>query len=93
LVSNCLKHAFPDNRNGEITIELDSSGSKYILIIKDNGVGFPANIDFKYTDSLGLKLVNALTSQLSGEIELISRNCTEFRITFPLNMHTLPAGF
>ncbi len=88
LISNSLKHAFPDNREGEISIEMDSYDNKYLLIVRDNGIGFPPSLDFRNTNSLGLQLVNALTDQLKGEIELINRNYTEFRITFPRKFQT-----
>jgi len=83
LVSNSLKYAFPDDREGEITIEMDLYNNKHLLIVRDNGIGFPSSLDFRDTKSLGLQLVNVLTSQLKGEIELINRDYTEFRITFP----------
>ncbi len=58
LVSNSLKHAFPDGRKGEVCISLKFSGDEYKLIVSDNGIGLPENIDYKNTDSLGLQLVN-----------------------------------
>ncbi|AKB81536.1 sensory transduction histidine kinase [Methanosarcina barkeri 3] len=54
----------------------------FILIIKDNGKGFPREIDFKNTDSLGLQLVNILVEQIDGCIELKRNNGTEFTIWF-----------
>lgn len=54
----------------------------FILIIKDNGKGFPKEIDFKNTDSLGLQLVNILVEQIDGYIELKRNNGTEFTIWF-----------
>jgi two-component sensor histidine kinase len=84
LISNSLKHAFPDGRKGEIFISMHlKSGNKYDLTFKDNGIGFPDNIDFRNTDSLGLQLVTSLTSQLGGDIELKGNGFTEFEITFP----------
>ncbi len=86
LISNSLKHAFPDGKKGEIYISMHlNSDNKYYLIFKDNGIGFPDNIDFRNTDSLGLQLVTSLTSQLGGEIELKKNGFTEFDITFPAN--------
>ncbi|MBC7185646.1 MAG: PAS domain S-box protein [Calditrichaeota bacterium] len=83
LVSNCLKHAFPDGRSGEVQVSLLPKNGMYELRVKDNGVGFPKDLDFRNTDSLGLQLVTTLTEQLDGTIEL---NCngegTEFRILF-----------
>ena len=83
LVSNSLKYAFPGNREGEISIEMDFYDNKYILIVRDNGVGLPSTFDFRNTNSLGLQIVNMFTAQINGEIELINRDHTEFRITFP----------
>ncbi|MTK64767.1 MAG: PAS domain S-box protein [Methanobacterium sp.] len=82
LVSNCLKYAFPDSMTGTLYVSLKKSGENYELIIKDDGIGFPETIDFKNTDSLGLQLVNSLTDQIDGEIELNNSNGTEFRIQF-----------
>ncbi len=81
LVSNSLKHAFP-NKQGEIFVNLHRDNGKFTLIVRDNGVGFPEQLDFRNTDSLGLQLVCTLTDQLDGEIELKRSEGTEFRITF-----------
>jgi two-component sensor histidine kinase len=83
LVSNCLKHAFPDGREGEIRIELRSDGNdKFTLMVSDNGVGLLEDLDFRDTKSLGLQLVNTLVNQLEGTIELDRRGGTAFKITF-----------
>jgi PAS domain S-box-containing protein len=71
LISNSLKHAFKDGRKGVITIAMTQTGPhEYTMIISDNGAGFPADIDFKKTTSLGLQLVNNLVLQLEGDISL-----------------------
>jgi two-component sensor histidine kinase/ligand-binding sensor domain-containing protein len=83
LVSNALKHAFPNGRSGQITVSLQRTDDTYVLSVKDDGVGFPKDVDFRDSPSLGLQLVNTLTTQLEGEVELISNGQgTEFRITF-----------
>jgi two-component sensor histidine kinase len=83
LISNSLKHAFPVGKKGEIQVVLRPNKNKtFTLIVRDNGVGFPENIDFRNTQSLGLKLVNTLVNQLDGTIELRSNGGTEFLITF-----------
>ena len=82
LITNCLKHAFPDDTKGEICIELFKTDDKYVLNVKDNGVGFPEGIDFKKTKSLGLQLVNNLVSQVEGTIELDGSNGFSFNIIF-----------
>jgi two-component sensor histidine kinase len=84
LISNALKHAFPDGKAGEIRIKMELEGTRHFtLIVADNGRGFPPDIDFQNTESLGMQLVNTLVNQLDGTIELRSHNKgTEFKITF-----------
>jgi two-component sensor histidine kinase len=82
LVSNSLKHAFPDKK-GEINIALSSIDETIELVVGDNGIGIPENIDFRNTESLGLHLVTLLAEgQLDGEIMLDRSNGTAFHITF-----------
>jgi PAS domain S-box-containing protein len=86
LVSNSLKHAFVEpsrDSRAEITIKFHlGRKNETILIISDNGVGFPDGLDFKKTESLGMQLVCALTEQLSGNIKLTRDKGTTFTITF-----------
>ena len=82
LITNCLKHAFPQGRIGEINIKFQKLNNKYQLEVKDDGIGFPRNINYKHTDTLGLRLITSLTEQIDGEIELNSISGTSFKITF-----------
>ncbi|MGB9201302.1 sensor histidine kinase [Methanobacterium sp.] len=82
LITNCLKHAFPDDINGEVKIDLLNIDDKYVLNVSDNGVGFPDNIDYKNTESLGLQLVNSLVNQIDGTIELNNKDGSNFKIIF-----------
>ncbi len=82
LISNSLKHAFPENRKGQIRIELRKEQEKSLLIVADDGVGFPKDMDFHNSNSLGVQLVSMLTEQLNGTIELHSDGKTEFRVLF-----------
>ena len=53
------------------------------LIVSDNGVGIPEDVDFRKTESLGLRLVTILVeNQLNGKIDLDRSNGTEFKIKF-----------
>ncbi len=85
LISNCLKHAFPDERAGEIRIglRLHAPGT-CVLRISDTGVGFPEDIDIHATESFGLQLVCILTEQLGGTVALDRGDGTTFTITFPV---------
>jgi PAS domain S-box-containing protein len=83
LVSNSLKYAFIDGREGSIYIELSSDNHESLtLIVCDNGLGLPIHVDLQNMDSLGLKLVAALANQLAGTVQLDRSYGTTFRITF-----------
>lgn len=103
LVSNSLKHAFPESVRVKSLYSYKEPGkdmiiyqkseiyiyfylyitNKFTLMIRDNGVGFPKTLDFRNTRSLGLQLVNILTHQLKGTIELDTSGGTAFKIIFP----------
>ncbi|MCL4294917.1 MAG: PAS domain-containing protein [Anaerolineae bacterium] len=82
LISNALKHAFPNNYPGEILVELQKDQQQISLCVSDNGIGFPTDLDFQNTNSLGLQLVNTLVGQLDGTIELQNGSGTIFKINF-----------
>jgi len=84
LVSNSLKHAFPEDREGEIKIALRRTDRNEVeLVVSDDGIGIPEDLDFRNTESLGLQLVTSLAeSQLQGKTELNRAKGTEFRIRF-----------
>jgi hypothetical protein len=85
LVSNALKHAFPDGRSGEIHVSLRSEPDRRLtLSVADNGVGLPADQDVDAAETLGLQLIRVLTSQIDGRARLDSRDGsgTEASITF-----------
>ena len=69
------------NNNNDSRSNINKN-SEFTLIVSDNGLGFPENVDFTNTDSLGLQLVNTLVEQLEGTIELERNGETVFRIKF-----------
>ena len=84
LMSNCFKHAFKDATEGRIRVSLYRDADETnVLIVADNGAGFPAGTDFRNTTSFGLQLVTTLVEQLDGEIELTSDRGTTFTVRFP----------
>jgi two-component sensor histidine kinase len=83
LVSNALKHAFPEDRSGRVQVELRLvEHTRYVLTVTDNGVGLPFDFDPENSDTLGLQLVHDLTRQLRGTISARRENGTGFTITF-----------
>ncbi|MFN6536003.1 MAG: PAS domain S-box protein [Nostoc sp. EkiNYC01] len=83
LISNALKHAFPNQQAGIIRIALRNLNNSIEMIIQDNGIGLPDNLDWRNADSLGLSLVyDLVTEQLEGEITLERDRGTVFKIQF-----------
>jgi len=83
LVSNALKYAFPNNREGEIQVRLFQQSDRTLtLIVRDNGIGLPVEFDGKKTKTLGITLVQGLVQQLRGKLEIQSQSGTEFKISF-----------
>jgi PAS domain S-box-containing protein len=82
LISNCFKYAFPDKKPGKIIISLKKQDEEYTLIIKDNGIGLPSDIDFETTKTVGLQLVNVLTIQIKGEVSYKNDDGVEFVLKF-----------
>jgi two-component sensor histidine kinase len=91
LVSNALKHGFPDGREGAIQVSMDHLNRQYRLTVTDNGIGLPAALNLHTPTSLGFKLVLALANQLCGHIEVESHGGTRVRITFADNSESEPS--
>ena len=83
LTSNCLKHAFPDGREGEIKVSLRSIGEReFELLVSDNGVGIPGDIDLENPKSLGLDLVGSFVTQLKGSVTIKREDGTKAQVMF-----------
>jgi two-component sensor histidine kinase len=80
LVSNSLKHAFPDGKKGEISLAIQRENAIITILFKDNGVGIPQDFDWRNAESLGLRLVIMLVEQHDGTIELDRSSGTMFTI-------------
>ena len=70
LISNTLKYAFPEDKTGQLSISLKQSESCLMLLVKDNGVGLPKDLNWKESPSFGLKLVSALAEKLKASLEI-----------------------
>jgi len=83
LITNSLKHAFPGERSGTISLSFKQLKSKeYILKISDDGVGIPKEVDIYSTTSLGMQLVTVLVGQLGGTLKVKRKEGTRFTIRF-----------
>ena len=84
IISNSLKYAFPNNRDGIIFVTLKVNKQKVLIQAGDNGIGISPKIDLKQTKTLGLQLVDTLVEQINGTITLDRNNGTRFNIEFKL---------
>jgi PAS domain S-box-containing protein len=87
LVSNALKYAFPDGRQGRLEVALGTQDGVYALAVGDDGIGLPEGLDFRSTRTLGLQLVCGIAQQLGGTVELDRTGGTRFTITFARGPH------
>jgi PAS domain S-box-containing protein len=83
LISNSLKHAFPEGRAGKLGVSLQRvAGDGYVIQVCDDGIGFPAGLDFRQTESLGMQIVSTLANQIEASVELKRDGGTSFTIRF-----------
>lgn len=83
LVTNCIKHAFPNQDKGEIDLTLvKTSDNKIRILLDDNGIGFPETVNLEDPATLGLQLVNALIAQLKASFKLTVDEGTKIEIEF-----------
>jgi len=80
IITNALKYAFIDKKEGEITVHIKSLDNiKYEMIIGDNGVGLK---DEKKSTGIGTKLIQIFTKQLNGELEHLEQPGTLYKLIF-----------
>ena len=84
LLTNSLKYAFDKDSDGEITIKLKEENNFAILLVADNGRGLPKNFKIEDSTGMGLELVKMLTQQLSGTLDVESKDGTTFKIVIPI---------
>jgi PAS domain S-box-containing protein len=89
LMTNALKHAFPDGRSGSVLVELRTvSDRELCLSVQDDGVGLPSDFAIDQARTLGMHLVSSLVKQLDGRLEIGRNRGARFSVTFPA---TVPA--
>ena len=83
LISNSLKHAFPRGRRGRIDVEGGLADGAVVMTVRDDGAGLPPSFDPAGATSLGLRIVQILSRQLKGTLEIKNEQGSAFRISFP----------
>jgi len=83
LLTNIMKYAFPDNRQGTIKFRASIKNKNIIIEISDNGCGLPESFSLKEPNGFGLQVVAMLTEQMGGVIKAESNNGARFRLEIP----------
>jgi two-component sensor histidine kinase len=86
LITNVIKHAFPETTCPELSINFEKADNTYTLTVQDNGTGLPGDFGSSSAKSMGLLLIRALTRQLRGTVQFRSdpavRHGTTVVVTF-----------
>lgn len=82
LVTNAFKHAFPNRDDKEVYVALWANNDIITLVVRDNGVRLPPDLDWRAPQTLGLELVHSWVTQIKGTLEIDTRQGTEFKIIF-----------
>jgi PAS domain S-box-containing protein len=84
LMTNAVKHAFPDQRRGTVKVRLASGADAEVeLSVTDDGVGLGTDFHARRSASLGVQLVLTLVEQLDGRLEIVQQGGTCFSVRFP----------
>ncbi len=82
-ITNAVKYAFPGKATGQIRISLCKTPAGCVeLIIGDNGIGMPAHFNWQQTESLGMSLMQGLSKQLDGHLEVLNSNGLSIKVSF-----------
>jgi len=82
LISNALKHAFPEGREGTIHMGLQLAENKVSISLRDDGLGTPPGFDPQRDANLGLELVHTLVEQLDGHLSMKTDAGVAYLLTF-----------
>jgi len=82
LVTNAYKHAFNGHESGEISISLHEKDGRINVMVKDNGIGLPEGFDIRNQTSIGMNLIQTLTEQLDGNLEVCNDGGGCFKVNF-----------
>jgi two-component system, sensor histidine kinase PdtaS len=84
LISNALKYAFKDGRQGQIDIFLGQTDGQIMLEVKDNGVGMPVEVSTREAGNFGFKLINILCDRLGATWSAHSEAGTRITLSVPM---------
>jgi two-component sensor histidine kinase len=86
-VVNAIKYAFQHGEQGIVCISLGYDGPDHLLMkISDNGVGLPAGLDVAQPNSLGFDLIQGLSKQLKGSLQIKNNKGVQITVRFPVQV-------
>ena len=80
IISNSLKHAFPNGRNGTISLSIKKHKHKIKMVLADDGVGIKEKVELDKAESFGMLLISLLATQLNADIDVLAENGTAYVI-------------
>jgi phosphoserine phosphatase RsbU/P len=84
LLTNSLKHAFPGDMGGEVTIALSCCDPCVLLKVSDTGAGLPQGFSMENASGLGMQIVGLLTEQLEGNLDIARDAGTVFSLSIKM---------
>lgn len=91
-ITNSIKHAFPDNREGTVSVSLQKvSHTHFKLVISDNGIGMPNGLEKRNFTSLGMRLIKGLSDDLDAKLAIENNNGLSISIEFAYDEKILNA--
>ncbi|MDZ7659045.1 PAS domain S-box protein [Fodinibius sp.] len=90
MITNCYKHAFKNSDEGEINISVREEEGQVKLSVEDNGIGLPEDFSIEQQPSLGMTIINTLTTQLDGQLKVDSGDFgSRFSLAFDIEGDTV----
>jgi len=87
IITNVIKHAFPDEKNGVLHVSLKEHEEGALLTIKDNGIGFPEGVNISESNTMGLSLIKRMVKQINGTVSFQCNEGTTCTIGIPNITH------
>jgi two-component sensor histidine kinase len=90
MITNCYKHAFEGSDEGKIDISIRENEGRITLSVEDNGIGLPEDFNIEQQPSLGMTIINTLTAQLDGQLEVDSGDFgSRFSLAFDIEGYNM----
>ncbi|MGC9055892.1 MAG: PAS domain S-box protein [Candidatus Saccharicenans sp.] len=86
ILTNALKHAFPERTSGRVEVKLHKEGNQLFLEIADDGIGLPRGQGIFSSEGIGREIIESLSEQLEAKMEIESQPAqgTKFKFSIPV---------